>query len=132
MISPQFKKELTRFLISGITAVSTDCLSYSLLLYIGTVPAIAKGTGFLMGTLVTYFLNKFWTFQKPQREWQEVLRFIGVYAISMGINIGINHWVLETTLALKNEHSLLIAFLCATAVSTVFNFICLKLVVFKS
>jgi putative flippase GtrA len=125
MISAQFKKELLRFLISGITAVSVDCLSYSSLLYIGTAPAIAKGIGFLFGTLVTYFLNKFWTFQKPHREWQEVLRFVSVYALSMGINIGINHIFLEKT------GIVILAFLCATAVSTVFNFICLKLFVFK-
>jgi len=126
MISSQFKKEIFRFLISGITAVSVDCLSYSALLYLGIIPAIAKGFGFLFGTLVTYFLNKFWTFQKPHREWQEVLRFVGVYALSMGINIGINQVVLEKT------NIVIIAFLCATALSTIFNFICLKLFVFKA
>ncbi len=124
MLSPKFKKEIFRFLLSGITAVSVDLLSYTLLLQIHTPLPLAKGAGFLSGTLVTYFLNKFWTFQKPDREWQEVLRFIILYAVSMGINIGINHLVLAQTDMLS------IAFLVATAVSTIFNFIGLKIFVF--
>jgi putative flippase GtrA len=125
MISAKFRKELTRFLISGITAVGTDCAVYTGLLYFGTTASLAKGLGFIFGTVVTYFLNKFWTFQKPHREWQEVLRFVGAYAVSMGINVGINHLVLDKT------NIVILAFLSATGVSTLFNFICLKVFVFK-
>ncbi len=126
MISPKFKKELLRFLLSGITAVSVDFLSYTLLLHVQTPLSLAKGTGFLSGTVVTYFLNKFWTFQNPQREWKEVFRFVLLYAVSLGINIGINHVVLAETDLVG------LAFLSATAVSTIVNFIGLKTFVFKA
>ena len=126
MISPKFRQEATRFLLSGITAVSVDFMSYTLLLEMAIAPSIAKAIGFLSGTLVTYFLNKFWTFQQPQRQWQEVCRFMVLYAMSMILNIGINHVVLCET------QMLTLAFLCATAVSTVVNFIGLKTFVFKA
>lgn len=124
-MSQKLKKELFRFLLSGITAVSSDCLSYSGLLALGCPSSFAKASGFVVGTTVTYILNKFWTFQSHEKNTLETLRFVLLYAISLGLNVGVNH------LGLVISHNVAFAFLCAVAVSTVFNFIGLKTFVFQ-
>jgi len=120
----QIKKELKRFLVAGISAVGTDLATYYLLLNLLDTD-IAKATSFLLGTIVAFIINKYWTFEKHERSYTEIVKFGVLYSFTLGANVITNKIVLDIF------SITLIAFLIATGVSTVLNFIGQKWWVFK-
>ena len=131
------KKEIGRFIVSGLCAVGTDMLFYYLLsLFIGL--AVAKGISFCLGTVTAYVMNKYYTFGQKKKSWGEIGRFVAVYAVSLCANIAVNSltlyvlgvWALPDIFGTMDPHKLL-AFLAATATSTCINFIGQKWWVFK-
>jgi putative flippase GtrA len=119
------KKEVARFLVSGTSAVLTDLGSYYFL--IGYFPHHqAKGVSFLLGTIVAFLLNKFWTFNKPDYSSFEIAKFVSLYSSTLLINVGMNSFVLHLL-----PEQLFLGFLTATGTSTVLNFIGQKWWVFS-
>lgn len=125
-ISEQFNfKEVFRFLIGGGSAVLTDWLSYRFLLNTGITISAAKVVSYVLGAAVGFVINKFWTFESKQLKKSEILKYIILYACSAAANTCINNLVLSLF-----EISVL-AFLVATGISTVINFIGQKFFVFR-
>jgi len=120
----QIKKELKRFLVAGLSAVGTDLVSYYLLLNFLSHD-VAKGISFLLGTIVAYIINKYWTFEKHEKSYTEILKFTILYSLTLGANVMTNKMILEMT------ETVLLAFLVATGVSTILNFIGQKWWVFR-
>jgi putative flippase GtrA len=120
----KIKKELLRFLVAGFSAVGTDILIYYILLNFLT-PNISKGISFIGGTIVAYFINKYWTFEKKGKSYREIIKFATLYSITLGLNI------LTNELVMNSIKIVLIAFIIATVVSTVVNFIGQKWWVFR-
>lgn len=122
----KFKKELPRFLVAGFSAVGTDLLVYWLLLhFMGHTPA--KAISFISGTFVAFIINKYWTFEKKEHSYIEILKFIMLYLITLAINVGVN----QLSLIILPGY-VAFAFLAATGTSTVLNFIGQKWWVFKN
>jgi putative flippase GtrA len=120
----QIKKELKRFLVAGISAVATDLITYYVLLnFLST--DIAKAISFLLGTVVAFIINKYWTFEKYEKSYIEIIKFGLLYSATLGANVMTNKIVLDMF------SITLIAFLIATGVSTMLNFIGQKWWVFK-
>ena len=113
-------KQIIRFSFAGVSAVGVDFLSY----YISY--DLAKTISFILGAVVAYLINKFWTFEKYDFSYQEIIMFATLYMISLGANVLVNKLVLQLT-----DNIILIAFLCATATSASMNFIGQKWWVFK-
>ena len=120
----QLKREMSRFLVAGFCAVGTDMGSYFLLLKVLTHD-YSKGISFLLGTIVAYLINKYWTFEKKTKSYGEVGKFAILYSLTLGANVLINR------ISLNLFQSTLLAFLLATGVSTVLNFSGQKWWVFK-
>ena len=120
----QLKREMSRFLVAGFCAVGTDMGSYFLLLKVLSHD-YSKGISFLLGTIVAYFINKYWTFEKKTKSYGEVGKFAILYSLTLGANVLINR------ISLNLFQSTLLAFLLATGVSTVLNFSGQKWWVFK-
>ena len=123
------KRELLIFLIVGSLTVLVDFLTYRGLMAIFATPtATAKGIGFVTGTIFAYFANRFWTFGHRTHARSSIARFALLYAVTLGINIGVN----ATSLSLLDNmpHKLQLAFLLATGVSAVLNFLGMKFFVF--
>jgi len=155
----QTSKQITKFTISGIIAVFVDfAIYYGLSNLLGNANDMVagsmhwndvyKGLGFMSGTVVTYNLNKFWTWRTSDRNNKRLMNFFFLYLISFVINILINKWGLHTfkddeialiftshkavstsLLAFKTDK--LFAFVLATAVSSIVNFLGQKIWVFK-
>ncbi len=155
----QTSKQITKFTISGIIAVFVDfAVYYGLSNLAGNANDFAisglhwndvyKGLGFMTGTFVTYNLNKYWTWRTSDRNNKRLLNFGLLYLVSFVINILINKWGLHTfkddeisviftnheavsnsLLAFKTDK--LFAFILATGVSSVVNFLGQKIWVFK-
>ena len=120
----QVKKELKRFLVAGISAVGTDLVTYYILLNFLSND-VAKTISFLLGTVVAFVINKYWTFEKHEKSYKEMMKFGILYSLTLGANVMTNNIVLEYT------SLIFLAFLVATGVSTVLNFIGQKFWVFK-
>jgi putative flippase GtrA len=120
----QIKKELKRFLVAGIGAVTTDLIAYYLLLDFLTND-FAKAISFLLGTVVAFLINKYWTFEKYEKSYKEVLQFGVLYSVTLGANVLTNKIVIDYT------QMVFLAFVVATGVSTVLNFLGQKFWVFK-
>lgn len=132
------KRELGIFLIVGLLTVGIDFLSYHGFMYVKPFGIesinIAKGFGFVSGTIFAYFANRFWTFNQQTTSSGSVYRFVIVYILGLAANIGVNHlsinWFSSPTIAL--DITLLIAFILATGVSAALNFIGMKFFVFTN
>lgn len=118
------KKELKRFVIAGFSAVSTDLGIYYLLMNLFNVN-FSKGVSFLCGATVAFLINKYWTFEKKERSFNEIIKFAILYLVTLALNVLTNHIVLDIS------KIVILAFIVATGLSTVLNFIGQKWWVFK-
>jgi putative flippase GtrA len=117
-------KVLKRFLVAGFSAVGTDLVMYYILLnFLNTVTS--KAISFLLGTIVAFIINKYWTFEKHEKSVKEIVKFGILYSCTLGVN------VLTNKIVIDNTSIVFLAFLVATGVSTVLNFLGQKFWVFK-
>lgn len=118
-------KELLRFLVGGGSAVVVDFIGYRLLVALGVDMSVSKAVSYVLGAAVGFVINKFWTFECKELSVNEIVRYIILYLCSAMINAGVNFVVV------KLFQVTLLAFLCATAVSTIINFLGQKFYVFS-
>lgn len=118
------KKELLRFLVGGGSAVVTDYIVYRMLLYFGIDMSVSKAVSYVSGAAIGFVINKLWTFESKGFSKMEIVRYIMLYAVSACANAGVNKLVMFIV------NIQIFAFLCATGVSTVLNFIGQKFFVF--
>ena len=89
----------------------------------------SKAIGFMAGTAFAYVANRYWTFNHQAHPTGSHWRFMALYAATLGANVVIN------TLTLKHlpasQQMVQVAFVAATGVSAVLNFIGMKFFVFR-
>lgn len=115
--------ELMKFGVGGGSAVLTDFIVYILLKSLIDMN-IAKAISFVMGSIVGFIINKLWTFESRHFCWKEVIKYIILYAFSATVNSLVNkltYNLFEVTI---------VAFLVATGVSTIINYLGQKFFVF--
>lgn len=120
----KLKKELKRFLIAGSSAVGTDFVAYFAMLNF-LYHDIAKILSFIMGTIVAFVVNKYWTFERYEKNYKQIFQFTILYSITLFVNVMVNRLILDFA-----EFTFL-AFLIATGASTILNFVGQKWWVFK-
>lgn len=118
------KKEILKFLVGGGTAVIIDFLVYKILMIMGIERTSAKTISFICGSIVGFIINKYWTFKSPKFQIKEILKYTILYIITAFINSQVNKY---TLLLFGSEF---FAFLCATGVSTILNFLGQKFLIF--
>lgn len=148
---PDLQKQLIKFFMIGVFASLVDLLFYFIMLhfipqfevnlnFVGTVfhpdnKDLSKTISFILGSLVTYNLNKFWTWKQKDRSHKRFVKFYTLYGISLLLNVFAN----KLALYMLNENIMfewvpkkfLVAFVFATGTSAVFNFAGQKLWVFS-
>jgi len=120
----KINKEFNRFLLAGFSAVGTDFVAYYVLLNFLSHD-LAKVLSFIVGTIVAFVMNKYWTFEKHEINYNEIWQFGLLYATTLIANVMINRLVLDVT------QMVFFAFLVATGISAFINFIGQKFWVFK-
>lgn len=135
----ELKKQLIKFTFIGGLAVLTDLLFY--FVFLSLLPekifnfisneAFAKSLSFLCGTLVTYNLNKFWTWKERNKSSSRYFKFLFLYALSLLINVGLNSAFLHLFGLYEISFKYFFAFICASALSAAFNFVGQKIWVFR-
>lgn len=141
---PDYQKEFIKFFIIGVLAVLVDLVCYYAFLHLFpetifkviTNEVSAKSISFVCGSLVTYNLNKYWTWKKNDRSNKRLFNFYVLYLFSMLINVLINsgmlHLLHHNEILLQLPKKYLIAFVIATGVSAMLNFIGQKMWIFKN
>jgi putative flippase GtrA len=119
------KRELLGFLVGGGTAVLVDFSTYYMLMSISVPISASKAISYVLGAAVGFVINKFWAFESKQFSLREVGCYILLYALSAIANT-ITNAVVLLVVSWKT-----FAFLCATGVSTIINFLGQKFFVFK-
>lgn len=119
--------EAIKYLIAGGGAVFTDFTAYYALLYFGAVPSLAKSVSFMSGSVLSYLLNKFWTFQAKRYSFYEVLKFAALYFSTLATNVLLNKSILSL-----NSDGVFLAFCIATGTTIALNFLGQKFWVFKA
>lgn len=148
---PSLQKQLIKFFVIGVFASLVDLLFYYIMLqfipqfdvdlnFVGTVfhpdnKDLSKTISFVLGSLVTYNLNKFWTWKQKDRSHKRFVKFYTLYAVSLIINVFANKlalYILTENASLEwVPMKFLVAFVFATGTSAVFNFAGQKLWVFS-
>jgi len=123
------QKEIRTFLVVGTLTVCVDFIFYQLLLHTEALPlSIAKALGFIAGTVFAYFANRYWTFNHRSPSSGSIVRFYLLYGLTLFVNVMTNALIIK---ALPNlDIAVHLAFLVATGLSAVLNFIGLKMFVF--
>ena len=119
------KQEILKFLVGGGTAVIVDFFTYKIFMILGLERTIAKTLSFICGSIVGFIINKYWTFKSPKFQIKEILKYTVLYILTALINSQVNKY---TLLLFGNE---IFAFLCATGVSTILNFLGQKFLIFR-
>lgn len=118
------RKEISRFIFVGFGAVLTDFLIYNLSLRVFTI-SFSKVISFVCGSLVTFNANKLWTFEKKENRTIEKVKFSLLYSISLMLNTTTNKFIFDYS------SDNFVAFMFATGLSTLINYIGQKYWVFK-
>ena len=126
------RTQLQRYLVVGLLSVLTDYAVYQLLTGRGLSSAAAKGLSYVAGMILGFVGNKSWTFRSARRSPGEVLSYLGLYSATLGLNVGVNE-AAQSILAtvISSTWSATFAFLVATGVTTVVNFLGLKFITFR-
>ncbi len=135
-----FVFQAAKFLLIGVLATLVDLSAFKFLgiVFLGTAftNLVFKGASFLIATFAKYWGNKFWAFEKMEKEGmgKEITQFYVVTAIGLGVDVGIFSLVVNkigpqfgTPLATWNTIGVLIA----AVVVSVWNFLGYKFIVFK-
>jgi putative flippase GtrA len=126
------KKELGIFLIVGTLTVIVDFMIYrGLVIGLAADVDLAKGAGFVAGTVFAYFVNRFWTFGGRQHARGSAVRFIALYAGTLAVNVLINGVGLVVLASIGQDVAVAAAFIAATGVSATLNFAGMKWFVFR-
>ncbi|MDB4173614.1 GtrA family protein [Bacteroidia bacterium] len=144
----QASKQLTKFIISGILAVGVDFTVYYVLSQF-LDPSLSKAISFCSGMVVTYNMNKFWTWKQPEKNNKRLLLFSTLYALALMVNVGTNNIILDAlpnytfSFSLNNEKLDIIkrlvvgvdklgAFIIATVASVAITYVGQKYWLFKA
>lgn len=124
------RRQVTRFLVIGCCTTATDLTIYMLLTSLGLLsPSPAKGSSYLSAMVFGFFGNKLWAFQSNRRSLDEPLAFFGLYGTTLLVNVGLN--ALGLAVLGHSVPARLMAFVAATGVTTVLNFLGLRFVAFR-
>lgn len=129
------KRQISRFLVVGISTVLVDLICYSIALMLSVPLGMAKAIGFVCGTVFAYFANKQWTFTATGGVWI-FARFAALYGCTLLLNISVNSLAFSvfstcSWLTQFQRLPILLAFVVATGLSAVTNFIGMKYLVFR-
>ena len=118
--------EIYRFLIVGMCSVSIDFLFYYLFINFDILdPNNSKRLSFIIGAVFAFYANRNYVFRVNDKKLSQYILFSFLYLTSFILNSAVHDYIYLIS------NLTLLAFFCATFVSTVTNFIGQKFWVFK-
>lgn len=85
-----FIKQAARFGLVGVAnTVLSLALIYAFLFLLGWPDALANITGYAIGLLQSFVLNRNWTFRSQERILPSLARFLVVFAVAYSLNLAL-------------------------------------------
>ena len=132
IINSTEKRKFIYFLLIGLLSFCIDLTVYYCLFKLGLDLLIAKAIGFFCGSLNSYYVNKIFNFKYDGNTRKSFLIHCVVYTSSLAINSSLNYYLFSFVLMdFEDSMRFNIAVLCATAFSTIWNFVGMKLFTFS-
>lgn len=119
--------QATRFVAAGTFTALLDFGVYRLLLLLEVWITPAKACGFVLGTVVSYLLNRAWTFAAEDHA---PGRFLVLYGVTLVVNVGVNAVTVAGLDGVAGQITL--AWLVAQAAASVLNFVGMRRYVFPA
>lgn len=77
LLGKLFDKTLLKFLLVGVAnTLFGTAVMFALYNWVGCSYWISSAANYVLGSILSYFLNKYFTFQNKSRSWKTVVRFI--------------------------------------------------------
>jgi len=134
--------QLAKYLLIGVLATITDLGVLNILMWasgltVGLWYSTFKGISFIVATTAKYFGDKFWAFEKMEKEGmhKEFGQFFVVTLIGLGLNVGVASFIVNTIgpqFGLDETLWANIGGIIAAFAVTAWNFIGYKFIVFKT
>lgn len=127
-----FNKKIILFAIFGFIQVGIDFLIYNFLLYTTGQLSLSKTISNIICILISYALNKRFTFNNNNKDPSIFYKSMFVYGFSLLINVVSNSLAYSYLSSfLQQEYAIVTAFIIATGASASLNFIGLNFVMKK-
>lgn len=133
--------QLAKYLLIGVLATIADLGILNLLMWVsgaatGIGFSVSKGISFVAATCAKYFGDKFWAFEKTEKEGigKEFGQFFIVTLIGLGFNVGVASFVVNSVgpqFGLSAKLWANVGGIAAAFAVTAWNFIGYKFIVFK-
>jgi putative flippase GtrA len=128
--TPSWFQQLIKFAIVGFINTGVDFGFYFLLsrymIFFGTSLSITKGLSYSLGVVSSYLLNRQWTFKSTVSPSHSFLPFVGINLFSILLNAVLMALFLEVF-----GISELFALMIVTGVTFGWNFIAVKIMIFR-
>lgn len=117
------------------TVVDAKFFEFLLIIFI-PFPLVSKGVSFFLSTLIKYSGNKYWTFQKHEREnWHiEAGKFLLIMLIGLAIDVSVFHYltnILGPQFSINSALWIKSSVVLSAIVAAIWNFTGDKFLVFK-
>ena len=130
-----------KFVLVGVLNSLVDLAVLNLLIFVSGISAglgysAFKGISFVVAVINSYFLNKFWTFQKKETAGvrKEFSQFLIVSVVGFGLNVGVASFVVNVIgpqFGIPEKIWANVGAICATLTAMTWNFSGYKFIVFK-
>lgn len=117
---------MVRYILVGGGAVFIDFIIYILLIHFNSIePSWAKRISFIAGAFWSFIANKFYTFKKKKLKLNEPILFTIVYLTGFLLN------TFSHDIFLKLYNVKILAFIVATLLTVIWNYVGQKWIVFR-
>jgi len=80
-------KQFSRFLVVGVlNTLLGYAVIFACMYGAGLSPEASNVAGYAVGLVLSYFLNKFYTFESASKSHKEIVRFLAVFGLAYGAN----------------------------------------------
>lgn len=124
---------MIRFMMVGVVNVSVGCgVMFILYNFFGCSYWFSSAMNYVCGGIVSFFLNKHFTFQNKEHSWGQVVKFIllvaACYFMAYGVAKPLALWALEGQTKATQEN---IAMCLGTCLYTILNYLGQRFFAFK-
>ena len=121
-------KQFLKYILIGLLGTGLDfLLLYSLVKYLHLFYLLAAFISIAIVLWISFSLNKYWTFKDGRKKYlRQFIKFVLAHALGNGINLMILVFLVEVF-----GLWYILAKICATAISAIFNFFITKELVFN-
>ena len=128
---PPIVRQFLAFLPIGGVAAAFSFAAYIALVLAGFHTALANAASFVMGATISFVLNRIFTFASPRGGMGRLAAFIGLYLVTLGVQVGLNEGLLAI-FGKANPMAITGCWCAAVGVSSILNFLGMKFLVFRA